>query len=293
MTSQTGIRIPQFLVRAFALCAAVFSLLIVLALWSFFVNSQQGQLIDETAFQGSLGLKTQLWWLAGPILDVVSVLFIGGAVIVVAGIALVRKQWWLAVQAVTLIAGANITTQVLKKVILDRPDHGVVWVPGNSFPSGHTTAAASIALALVIVVPRQWRIWTAGIGAIYTVATGVSTLVGQWHRPSDVLGAIFVASAWCLAVCAVAKTSGEEHPEGAMSKITIVGILVMVIGALLSGIIGWNLLQDVFTQWETTAMTDSGIQKNAFLGSCFAIVCATLLVFGISLITRQAAARMR
>lgn len=293
MTSQKGIRIPHLVVRVLALGTSAASMFVVLALWSFFVNSEKGQLIDESAFQGSIGLKSQLWWLAGPLLDVVSVLFIGIAVVAVAGIALVQKRWWLAVQAVVVIAGANITTQVLKKVILDRPDHGVVWAPGNSFPSGHTTVAASIALALLLVVPRAWRVWVVAAGTLYTTATGVSTLVGQWHRPSDVLGAIFVAAAWAQLVCVFSKTGGKYEYERPMSKITIIGTIVTLLGAAFSALMSVFLLKDAYVNWETVALTDNLIQRDTFLGSCFAIVCATLLVFGISLITRQAAARMR
>jgi hypothetical protein len=142
--SSNSIRIPHLALRITALLMGAVSLAIVVATWQFFVNSEQGQHIDEIAFDGSLTLKAKLWWLAAPILDVVSFLYVGVSIVVVVGIALIRKRWMLAVQAATIIVGANVMTQVLKKLVFDRPDFSVVWAPGNSLPSGHTTAAASV-----------------------------------------------------------------------------------------------------------------------------------------------------
>lgn len=269
------------------------SLAIVVATWQFFVNSEQGQHIDEIAFDGSLTLKAKLWWLAAPILDVVSFLYVGVAIVVVVGIALIRKRWLLAVQAATIIVGANITTQVLKKLVFDRPDFSVVWAPGNSLPSGHTTAAASVSLALLFVVPRRWRPWAAIAGVGYTTATGVSTLVGQWHRMSDVIAAVFVAGAWSLAVCAFSARSPEDRERPRVSQSTIRSGLVFVCGTVLTAGLSVYYLGDAFRYWETTAMTDFYIQRDAFLGGSFAVLAACFMIFGFSLIMRQAVARMR
>ena len=69
--------------------------------------------------------------------------------------------------AVVVVSGANVTTQVLK-VVLEHTrwkafEHGLTMPWSTSFPSGHTTAAASIAVALLLVVPsatgcspREW-----------------------------------------------------------------------------------------------------------------------------------------
>jgi membrane-associated phospholipid phosphatase len=108
--------------------------------------------------------------------------------------------------AVAVVAGANLTTQLLK-VALEHArskafEHGFEMPWSSSFPSGHTTAAASIAVALLLVVPATYRLGAAGVGAALTAVVGVSVIVLGWHYPSDVLGALLVVGTWGL--CAVA-----------------------------------------------------------------------------------------
>jgi membrane-associated phospholipid phosphatase len=108
--------------------------------------------------------------------------------------------------AVVVIAGANVTTQGLKSVLehvrSKAFEHGYELPWPNSFPSGHTTAAASIAVALLLVVPAAHRLLAAGIGTALTGAVGLSVVILGWHYPSDVLGALLVVGTWGF--CAVA-----------------------------------------------------------------------------------------
>ncbi len=120
--------------------------------------------------------------------------------------ALFRGRPRAALAAVAVVAGANLTTQILK-VALAHPRYQPIlgWDQLNSaaFPSGHATAAASIALAFLFVVPRRNLVPAAVIGAAYVFAVSVSVLVLSWHYPSDVLGGILVASGWAFAVQAL------------------------------------------------------------------------------------------
>jgi membrane-associated phospholipid phosphatase len=111
--------------------------------------------------------------------------------------------------AVAVVAGANLTTQLLK-VALEHArskafEHGFEMPWSSSFPSGHTTAAASIAVALLLVVPATYRLVAAGVGAALTAVVGVSVIVLGWHYPSDVLGALLVVGAWAFAILAVMR----------------------------------------------------------------------------------------
>lgn len=113
-----------------------------------------------------------------------------------------RRQ---AVATVVLVAGANLTTQVLK-VVLAHPRYepilGYRQIGSTSFPSGHATASLSIALALVLVAPRSWRPLAALAGAAFAIAVGCSVLVLNRHFPSDVLGGWLVAGTWFFGVLA-------------------------------------------------------------------------------------------
>ena len=108
--------------------------------------------------------------------------------------------------AVVVVAGANVTTQLLKGVLehvrTKAFEHGWELPWPNSFPSGHTTAAASIAVALLLVGPVGYRMLAAGAGAALTGVVGLAVVVLGWHYPSDVLGALLVVATWGL--CAVA-----------------------------------------------------------------------------------------
>jgi membrane-associated phospholipid phosphatase len=102
--------------------------------------------------------------------------------------------------AVVLVAGANVTTQLLKTVlehVRNRAlEHGFELPWPNSFPSGHTTAAASIAVALLIVAPAAHRLLAAAVGAALAAGVGCSVVILGWHYPSDVLGGLLVVGAW-------------------------------------------------------------------------------------------------
>lgn len=127
---------------------------------------------------------------------------------VACAIALWRRKPLDAAAAVTVVAGANLTTQILK-VALAHPRFQSVLGHDQlgpvAFPSGHATAATSIAIAFLFVVPHGWRPAVAAAGACFVAAVGCSVMVLAWHFPSDVLGGILVASGWGFAVLAVRR----------------------------------------------------------------------------------------
>lgn len=133
-------------------------------------------------------------------IDVLSLSLIGGAIVLA---ALARARIRLALGAATLILGATVTTETLKHVLprpeLLNPDP----LPVPSFPSGHTTVAFALALALLLVVPGRWRGPIAVAGALYAAAVGAATVTAAWHRPSDVIGAFLVTVGWAAALGAV------------------------------------------------------------------------------------------
>jgi membrane-associated phospholipid phosphatase len=131
------------------------------------------------------------------------------------GVALLRGLPRDAVAAVLVVAGANVTTQLLK-IALAHPRAqtllGGVRVGDVAFPSGHTTAAFSIAIAFAFVVPARLLPLTLVLGAAFGLAVGCSVVVIAWHYPSDVLGGILVASGWGFAVLA-AMRAVEPSPS--------------------------------------------------------------------------------
>ena len=92
--------------------------------------------------------------------------------------------------AVAACIGANIATQVLKDLLPARPYRGVVTLELNSLPSGHTTLAASAAAAVFLMSSPRWRPLAGFVGGTFAIASGMSTLVNQWHRPGGCGGGV-------------------------------------------------------------------------------------------------------
>jgi membrane-associated phospholipid phosphatase len=132
-------------------------------------------------------------------------------VLLLAGACLVALHFYgseRALAVVALVAGANLTTQLLKLALAQprlQPILGYYQVGETAFPSGHTTAAAAMTYAYVLAAPRRRRMLAATAGAVLTVAVGASLVVLRKHFPSDVLGGLLVASVWFFATLAVLR----------------------------------------------------------------------------------------
>jgi membrane-associated phospholipid phosphatase len=177
---------------------AVVCLVLLAAVYIVAVHTAWGQRVDDAALDGRTHRATVLL-ATQRLLDTISIasLALGGGAIMV--VAVIRRRPHLAVTAGIVILGANVTTQVLKKVVLERPD--LVGRPDtlgmtNSFPSGHSTVAMSLAVALLLVVPVRARLVAAFGGLAYATLIGAGTVTAGWHRPSDVIGAYLVVMVW-------------------------------------------------------------------------------------------------
>lgn len=263
------------------------------ASWRYFVDTATGQRLDAAAFEGSAIGRNTLWRGAEPVLDVVSVPFIVMVLGAAALIAVIRRRWFLALQVTVLVGGANLTTQVLKHGILDRPALAAdVGPAGNSLPSGHTTVAASVAAALLLVVPRRARPLVAMLGAGYTALTGVSTMIGGWHRPSDVVAAITVVLAWAgLTTVLTALASPERVDDGRTgTAATTAAAVVFLVAAAGSGVVAVRSLQstrDLLA--ESGAVTTRDDLATAYVGAGLGVVSATALTFAAILVAHQLA----
>lgn len=263
--------------------------------WRFFIHTATGQRLDETAFRGSAIGSSTLWRGAEPVLDIVSVPFVVAVLTAAALIAIVRNRPLLALQVTVLVGGANITTQVLKRVVIDRETLAAeVGGATNSLPSGHTTVAASVAAALVLVVPRRARPLVALLGAGYTALTGVSTMIGGWHRPSDVVAAVAVVLTWAgLTTALTALGSPERVATGAAADVStkLVTALFGVTALGAAAVAGSALLRTRDRLNGAVPITDRSDLATAYVGAAFGVVAATALAFAAVLLAHQVASR--
>ena len=151
-------------------------------------------------------------------------------VLMLAGLCALALHWGRrreAIAAVVVVAGASLTTEVLKALFSHERfwtflGEGQPWT--NSFPSGHTTAAASIAVAALLVAPARLRGPALALGAGLTAAVGLSVVVLEWHYPSDVLGGLVIAVGWGFATLAglrLAEPVRREPDSQASSRFAI------------------------------------------------------------------------
>jgi membrane-associated phospholipid phosphatase len=135
--------------------------------------------------------------------------------IALAAVAVARERTRVAVAVVGVLVLAPLSAERLKPLLAHPHDQvGYVHIGAASWPSGHATAAAALALCAVLVAPQAIRLIVAGLGAVFVAAVGFSLLMLGWHMPSDVLGGCLLAGLWmALAVSALRILDRRRAPR--------------------------------------------------------------------------------
>jgi membrane-associated phospholipid phosphatase len=137
------------------------------------------------------------------------------------GVALAGGRREAALAGLVIVLGADLTTTLLKQALAGpRFDPILGWgqVDLDAFPSGHTTAAFSMAAAWTLFVPPRMRLATAVVGFAAACGVAASVVIRHHHFPSDTLGGFLVVVAWTAAVLAVLQLCSfaqEDDPDGA------------------------------------------------------------------------------
>jgi membrane-associated phospholipid phosphatase len=133
-------------------------------------------------------------------------------------VALLRGRVARAGAVVALLVVTGLTTQLLK-ASLGHPRAGdILGVELGSWPSGHSTAAMTLALCAVLVAPRALRGAVAAMGAAFALAVGLGVVVMEWHLPTDVAGGYLVAMGWTLLAVAALRRVERPVPAVAVSR---------------------------------------------------------------------------
>lgn len=281
-----------------ALCAAG-----VVALADLAVGTASGQRLDQLVLSGAKAHEGPLSQYAQEAVDTVSVPVIAALLALAVVLVLLRRRLALLLPLSALVLGANLTTQVVKHLVVDRQVLGPgIDITPNSFPSGHTTMAAAAMIAVVLAAGRG-RVVLAPIGAAWTIAAGLGTLVAGWHRPSDVVGAILVVAAWTFLILALdglhtrarlrRAAEGPGHgrrrrgPEGGTRSghgpaTRILAVLLGLAGLVGLGIGAWSLA----TLELPLVLEDTGRQLQAFTGAAGLIAGGTAAWMALVLVLR-------
>jgi hypothetical protein len=195
--------------------------------------------------------------------------------------------------------GAVLTTEVLKPFVFERPallDSARDF--HNSYPSGHTTIAYAVGIAATIVAPRRARRVVAAAAFLCGTGIGLSTVLAGWHRPSDVVGGLLVATAWAARTVAVltltdADAFGRERPgmrpaldaECRADQSAAPGYVLTAVGVVGAG---WIATDAVVLSTRASSL-DLTHADAAFVWACAAIVGFAAIVFAALLMALRPA----
>jgi membrane-associated phospholipid phosphatase len=257
-----------------------------------FLTWPAGQRVDETSLRGARIGRGHLLDGALTVLGLISVVGLAAATGTIAVIAFSRRRGDLALAIVVLVGGANATTQILKTRVLDRPDVGIDTITLNSLPSGHSTVAASLAVALVLVVPVRLRGPVAIFGALTATLTGVATLAVGWHRPSDVVAALFVVGAWLGIVTFGLGLSRLRSAAAPTRRISVSPAAVLLVGA---GLVALAIAG--YAMWRTLGLDAIARERGELLlaygGGASAVAGFAALLLAVALLVAPEEERAR
>lgn len=206
--------------RPLALVAlAILSAAGAVAVWFVALGLPHGRALDADAMQSFGGvaappLQPKITGVAH-LADPTPFLIAAGLLV---ALALLRRRLLMALLVAVVLLAANITTQLLKPALADVrliELHGIGTVYPGSWPSGHATAAMSLALCLVLVVGSRLRPLATLLGAGYAIAVGYALVALGWHLPSDVLGGYLVAATFTLLGAAALSALEARRPARA------------------------------------------------------------------------------
>jgi hypothetical protein len=172
-----------------------------------------------------------------------------------------------------------VCTHFLKLDILPCPVLAPdVYTLQNTFPSGHTATAVSCAMALILVSPRRWRGVAAVVAGGYGWVTAAQVQTAGWHRPSDAIGAAFVAFAVVTAIAAllawlrpVTWVGGARHGV-AQAVLGLVGLVALAV--LAWGFV--NVLGYLGSHADGLAVPD-GLRHDAYIAGLALTVEAVVI----------------
>jgi membrane-associated phospholipid phosphatase len=162
--------------------------------------------------------------------------------LILALVALARGRWRVALGLPVVFFATGWTTESLKHLLASqRFDEwmGHSQIAATSWPSGHSTAAMTMALCAVLAAPPRLRPTAAALGGAFAVAVAYAILTLGWHFPSDVFGGYLVAGTYVMLFVALIAWTEQRWPsrrgaEGVARPgdvIPALGVAVLAAGA--------------------------------------------------------------
>lgn len=164
------------------------------------VFTANGQLVDQAVMDTTIQSSDPAVRLARQLGENYVVIIATGLLIGTVALALARRRFADATTAMTVFAGAALTSHILKHSIIVRPDLTLgLDEYSNSLPSGHATLAIAAACAALFAAPRQMKFPLVPLLTGWAILSGIGVIAAGWHRPSDVVTASLIVGFWCSA----------------------------------------------------------------------------------------------
>lgn len=129
-------------------------------------------------------------------------------------VAAVRRRWrWVLLAPLTMLL-SELTAQGIKQLLAGpRPEVALSSTIGDAaFPSGHSTAAMTVALLAVQLAPRRMRPTVAVLGASGALGVGLGMVATGSHYPTDIFGGYLWAAAWVTGATLVVLEWQRRRP---------------------------------------------------------------------------------
>ncbi|MFN8168157.1 MAG: phosphatase PAP2 family protein [Candidatus Nanopelagicales bacterium] len=231
---------------------------VLVAAYLLLVLTPLGQSWDDAALVGRLRATAADRREVGQFLKGIDAATILLLLIVVLVVGFVRRRARLAFTAGGAWLAAVVSAEVLK-ALLPRPSYGgelaiLASKEYDTYPSGHSTIATGFVLALVMVANNRWRPLVALLGVLWAASVTTGVVAAGWHRPSDAIGGIALATAWLsFASSRLAKGRGLATEPGRLAgRLPVVAIVLAslgVLGALVAALTGRQDLLPADVPW--------------------------------------------
>jgi membrane-associated phospholipid phosphatase len=253
-----------------------------------------GRALDSLSLYGRHGTGWSVRAADLLVLEAISVVTLTLALITLVLVSGLRGRWQLGLRSTAAVIGAILSAEVLKYVLPSHDQWTGEWslFSGGSFPSGHAVTVTSISLAVLAISSDGWRRRLVGPMVAGTAIATTATVTVGWHRPSDVLGSLFLATAWHRAMRAdqpadrrlrtmlprstrPATARWQERLPSAQTATWWAGACALILGAALEGTLA--------------EIRYGGIAALAYLCSLAVLLAAVLVTLALEL--RPAPAR--
>ncbi len=171
-------------------------------------RTQFGENFDFSAIKDGLALGGRSLNSSNALLKAISVVSVAlvGALLVAALAR--RRRFDVALACSVILIAPFLTTEFLKHELAGRA--GFPQYLTHGFPSGHSTVAMSLGLAVTLATPLDRRRTAALAAAIYAALMGSALVFNAWHLPSDVGGGFCVALAWSAVAAQLAPRPVDD-----------------------------------------------------------------------------------